>query len=73
MLVPELDVTALATSARFYAEMLELPCGRGVNFQLRVEDVDAVHLVPRENIGGGVDANRRRSAPASSCIASRSD
>ena len=83
MLVPELDVTALATSLRFYAEVLEfrilfersaerfaylerdgvelmiqeaagpgrrfrtapleLPCGRGVNFQLRVEDVDAVH------------------------------
>ena len=83
MLVPELDVTALAPSLRFYAEVLgfrtlfersaerfaylerdgvelmiqeaagpgrrfrtaplELPCGRGVNFQLRVEDVDAVH------------------------------
>ncbi len=83
MLVPELDVTALATSLRFYAEVLEFrilfersaerfaylerdgvelmiqeaagpgrrfrtaplepPCGRGVNFQLRVEDVDAVH------------------------------
>ena len=81
MLVPELDVTALATSLRFYAEVLEfrilferhaerfaylerdgvelmiqeaagpgrrfrtarleLPFGRGVNFQLRVEDVDA--------------------------------
>ena len=80
MLVPELDVTALATSLRFYAEVLEfrilferpserfayleregvelmleeaagpgrrfrtapleLPCGRGVNFQLRVDDVD---------------------------------
>jgi catechol 2,3-dioxygenase-like lactoylglutathione lyase family enzyme len=83
MLVPELDVTALAASLRFYAEVLEfrilfersaerfaylerdgvelmvqeaagpgrrfrtapleLPCGRGVNFQLRVDDVDAVH------------------------------
>ena len=83
MLVPELDVTELATSLRFYAEVLdfrilfersterfaylerdgvelmiqeaagpgrrfrtaplELPCGRGVNFQLRVEDVDAMH------------------------------
>ena len=83
MLVPELDVTALAPSLRFYAEVLEFrilfersaerfaylerdgvelmiqeaagpgrrfrtaplepPCGRGVNFQLRVEDVDAVH------------------------------
>lgn len=83
MLVPELDVTVLATSLRFYAEVLEfrvlferaeerfaylerdgvelmiqeaagpgrrfrtaaleLPCGRGVNFQIRVEDVDAVH------------------------------
>jgi catechol 2,3-dioxygenase-like lactoylglutathione lyase family enzyme len=83
MLVPELDVTELATSLRFYAGVLgfrtlferpserfaylerdgvelmiqeaagpgrrfrtaplERPCGRGVNFQLRVEDVDAVH------------------------------
>src|SRR5450432_537462 len=83
MLVPELDVTALAPSLRFYSEVLEfrvlfertaerfaylerdgvelmiqeaagpgrrfrtaaleLPCGRGVNFQLRVEDVDAVY------------------------------
>ena len=83
MLVPELDVTELATSLRFYAEVLEfrtlfersaerfaylerdgvelmiqeaagpgrrfrtaaleLPFGRGVNFQLRVEDVDGVH------------------------------
>ena len=83
MLVPELDVTALATSLRFYAEVLEFrilfeqsaerfaylerdgvelmiqeaagpgrrfrtaplepPCGRGVNFQLRVVNVDAVH------------------------------
>ena len=83
MLVPELDVTALAASLRFYAHVLEfrilferlaerfaylerdgvelmiqeaagpgrrfrtapleLPCGRGVNFQLRVEDVDAMH------------------------------
>ncbi len=83
MLVPELDVTALAPSLRFYAEVLEfrilfersaerfaylardgvelmiqeaagpgrrfrtapleLPFGRGVNFQLRVDDVDAVH------------------------------
>ena len=83
MLVPELDVTALAPSLRFYAEVLEfrvlfersaerfaylerdgvelmiqeaagpgrrfrtapleLPYGRGVNFQLRVDDVDAMH------------------------------
>jgi catechol 2,3-dioxygenase-like lactoylglutathione lyase family enzyme len=83
MLVPELDVTALAASLRFYAEVLEfrtlferpaerfaylerdgvelmiqeaagpgrrfrtapleVPHGRGVNFQLRVDDVDAVH------------------------------
>jgi catechol 2,3-dioxygenase-like lactoylglutathione lyase family enzyme len=83
MLVPELDVTALVTSLRFYTEVLgfrvlferpagrfaylerdgvelmiqeaagpgrrfrtaplELPYGRGVNFQLRVEDVDTVH------------------------------
>jgi catechol 2,3-dioxygenase-like lactoylglutathione lyase family enzyme len=84
MLVPELDVTAITTSLRFYVEVLgfrilferpaerfaylerdgvelmieeaagpgrrfrtgplELPFGRGVNFQLRVEDVDAVHV-----------------------------
>src|SRR6478672_2663065 len=83
MLVPELDVTALAASLRFYVEVLEfrilfertterfaylerygvelmiqeasgpgrrfrtapleVPFGRGVNFQLRVDDVDAVH------------------------------
>ena len=83
MLVPELDVTNLATSLRFYEEVLEFsvlfersaerfaylerdgvelmiqeaagpgrrfrtaplepPYGRGVNFQLRVNDVDAVH------------------------------
>ncbi len=83
MLVPELDVTALAASLRFYADVLEFrtlferpaerfaylerdgvelmiqeaagpgrrfrtaplerPHGRGVNFQLRVDDVDAVH------------------------------
>jgi catechol 2,3-dioxygenase-like lactoylglutathione lyase family enzyme len=83
MLVPELDVTELAASLRFYAGVLgfrtlfertaerfaylehdgvevmvqeaagpgrrfrtaplEPPCGRGVNFQLRVDDVDAVH------------------------------
>jgi catechol 2,3-dioxygenase-like lactoylglutathione lyase family enzyme len=83
MLVPELDVTALAPSLRFYAEVLEfrmlfersaerfaylerdgvelmiqeaagpgrrfrtapleLPFGRGINFQLCVDDVDAVH------------------------------
>jgi catechol 2,3-dioxygenase-like lactoylglutathione lyase family enzyme len=82
MLVPELDVTALGASVRFYADVLEfrvlferpaerfaylerngvelmiqeaagpgrrfrtapleLPCGRGVNFQLRVDDVDAI-------------------------------
>ena len=84
MLVPELDVTALAPSLRFYTEVLEFrtlfersaerfaylerdgvelmiqeaagpgrrfrtaplepPFGRGVNFQLRVDDVDAVHV-----------------------------
>ena len=83
MLVPELDVTELATSLPFYVEVLgfrvpferpaerfpsleregvelriqeaagpgrrfrtaplERPHGRGVNFQIRVEDVDAVH------------------------------
>jgi catechol 2,3-dioxygenase-like lactoylglutathione lyase family enzyme len=83
MLVPELDVAVLATSLRFYAEVLEfrilfdrteerfaylerdgvelmiqeaagpgrrfrnapleVPYGRGVNFQLRVEDVDEVY------------------------------
>ena len=83
MLVPELDVTALTPSLRFYTQVLgfrilfersaerfaylerggvelmiqeaagpgrrlrtaplELPCGRGVNFQLCVEDVDTVH------------------------------
>ena len=92
MLVPELDVTALATSLRFYTEVLEfrilferseerfaylerdgvelmiqeaagpgrrfrtapleLPCGRGVNFQLRVDDVDAVH---ERAVAAGVD------------------
>ncbi|MEM9514327.1 MAG: VOC family protein [Actinomycetota bacterium] len=83
MLVPELDVSALRTSLRFYVEVLgfsimferpaerfaylgvddvevmlqeaagpgrrfrtaplDVPFGRGVNFQLRVADVDAVH------------------------------
>jgi catechol 2,3-dioxygenase-like lactoylglutathione lyase family enzyme len=83
MLVPELDVTDLASSLRFYLDVLEFrtlferpperfaylsrdgvelmlqeaagpgrrfrtaplepPFGRGVNFQLEVEDVDAVH------------------------------
>ena len=83
MLVPELDVTDLAASLRFYAEVLEFktlferpaerfvylerdgaelmiqeaagpgrrfrtaplesPYGRGVNFQLRVENVDAMY------------------------------
>jgi len=83
MLVPELDVTALATSVAFYVDVLEfrvlferagerfaylerdgvelmiqeaagpgrrfrtapleVPSGRGVNFQLRVDDVDAMH------------------------------
>lgn len=82
MLVPELDVTALDVSLRFYTGVLgfrtlferpaerftylerngvelmiqeaagpgrrfrtaplESPCGRGVNFQLRVEDIDIV-------------------------------
>jgi catechol 2,3-dioxygenase-like lactoylglutathione lyase family enzyme len=92
MLVPELDVTDLATSLRFYAGVLEFrtlferraerfaylerdgvelmvqeaagpgrrfrtaplepPCGRGVNFQLRVEDIDAVHA---RAVEAGVD------------------
>lgn len=83
MLVPELDVTDLATSSRFYAEVLEFrvlferpaerfvylvrdgvelmvqeaagpgrrfrtaplepPHGRGINLQLPVDDVDALH------------------------------
>lgn len=83
MLVPELDVADLATSLRFYVDVLgfrvlferpmerfaylecegaelmiqeaagpgrrfrtaplEVPHGRGVNFQVGVEDVDAVH------------------------------
>jgi catechol 2,3-dioxygenase-like lactoylglutathione lyase family enzyme len=92
MLVPELDVSALATSLRFYTEVLEfrvlfersperfaylerdgvelmiqeaagpgrrfrtapleLPSGRGVNFQLRVEDVDAMYA---RAVGTGVN------------------
>lgn len=92
MLVPELDVTELSTSLRFYAGVLqfltlferplerfaylerdgvelmiqeaagpgsrfrtaplELPCGRGVNFQLGVEDIDAVHA---RAVEAGVD------------------
>lgn len=92
MLVPELDVTDLATSMRFYADVLgfrtlfersaerfaylerdgvelmiqeaagpgrrfrtaplERPCGRGVNFQFRVEDVDALHA---RAVEAGVD------------------
>jgi len=92
MLVPELDVTALAPSLRFYADVLEfrtrfersaerfaylerdgvelmlqeaagpgrrfrtapleVPFGRGVNFQLRVEDVDAIHA---RAVAAGVD------------------
>jgi catechol 2,3-dioxygenase-like lactoylglutathione lyase family enzyme len=92
MLVPELDVTALAPSLRFYAEVLEFrtlferseerfaylerdgvelmiqeaagpgrrfrtaalerPFGRGANFQLRVEDVDALHA---RAVAAGVD------------------
>ena len=109
MLVPELDVSALATSLRFYAEVLEFrilfersaerfaylerdgvelmieeaagpgrrfrtaalerPFGRGVNFQLRVEDVDGVHaraveagveiVVPIEERWYGVDVAER--------------
>lgn len=85
MVVPEIDVTDLSASLRFYAEVLgfrilferpedrfaylerngvelmvqeavgpgrrfrtaelEPPFGRGVNFQLRVEDVDGVHAL----------------------------
>lgn len=92
MLVPELDVTELTASLRFYVEVLEFrtlferaaerfvylerdgaelmiqeaagpgrrfrtaplerPCGRGVSFQLRVDDVDAVHA---RAVEGGVD------------------
>jgi catechol 2,3-dioxygenase-like lactoylglutathione lyase family enzyme len=92
MLVPELDVTALEPSLRFYVDVLEFrilfersaerfaylerdgvelmlqeaagpgrrfrtaplehPNGRGVNFQLRVEDVDAVHA---RALAAGVD------------------
>jgi hypothetical protein len=52
MLVPELDVTALATSVPFYVDALELHCGRGVSFQLGVEDVDAVHA---RAVEAGVD------------------
>lgn len=37
---------------RFRTAPLELPYGRGVNFQLRVEDVDAVHA---RAVGAGVD------------------
>jgi uncharacterized glyoxalase superfamily protein PhnB len=109
MLVPELDVSALATSLRFYAEVLEFrtlfersaerfaylerdgvelmiqeaagpgrrfrtaplehPFGRGVNFQLRVEDVDGLHaravaagveiVVPIEERWYGVDVAQR--------------
>ena len=109
MLVPELDVSALATSLRFYTEVLEfrilfersaerfaylerdgvelmiqeaagpgrrfrtaaleLPFGRGVNFQLGVEDVDGVHaraveagveiVVPIEERWYGVDVVER--------------
>ena len=109
MLVPELDVSALATSLRFYTEVLEFrilfersaerfaylerdgvelmieeaagpgrrfrtaalerPFGRGVNFQLRVEDVDGVHaraveagveiVVPIEERWYGVDVAER--------------
>jgi hypothetical protein len=56
VLLPELDVTALERDGielmiqeaagpgrRFRTAPLELPCGRGVNFQLRFEDVDAMH------------------------------
>ena len=34
---------AAGPGRRFRTAPLELPCGRGVNFQLHVEDVDAVH------------------------------
>lgn len=34
---------AAGPGRRFRTAPLEPPCGRGVNFQLRVEDVDAVH------------------------------
>jgi catechol 2,3-dioxygenase-like lactoylglutathione lyase family enzyme len=34
---------AAGPGRRFRTAPLEPPCGRGVNFQLRVDDVDAVH------------------------------
>ncbi|MEM8618101.1 MAG: VOC family protein [Actinomycetota bacterium] len=108
MLVPELDVSDLSTSLRFYAEVLgfsvlfdrpterfaylafdevelmlqeaagpgrrfrtaplETPYGRGLNFQLGVSDVDAVHdravrfgaeiVVPMEERWYRVDVRR---------------
>ena len=35
---------AAGPGRRFRTAPLEAPCGRGVNLQLRVEDVDAVHM-----------------------------
>jgi len=34
---------AVGPGRRFRTAPLKPPCGRGVNFQLRVEDVDAMH------------------------------
>src|SRR5664279_661903 len=106
MLVPELDVTALAASVRFYVEVLEFqvlferpnerfaylerdgvelmiqeaegpgrrfrtaslepPYGRGVNIQLRVDDVDAGATPSRKVTLPSVDFrlhDRRRMQP----------
>jgi catechol 2,3-dioxygenase-like lactoylglutathione lyase family enzyme len=43
---------AAGPGRRFRTAALELPCGRGVNFQLRVEDVDSVHA---RAVEAGVD------------------
>jgi hypothetical protein len=43
---------AAGPGRRFRTAPLEPPCGRGVNFQLRVEDVDAVHA---RAVEAGVD------------------
>ncbi len=43
---------AAGPGRRFRTAPLETPCGRGVNFQLRVEDIDAVHA---RAVEAGVD------------------
>ena len=60
---------AVGPGRRFRTASLERPFGRGVNFQLRVEDVDGVHaraveagveiLVPIEERWYGVDVAER--------------